>query len=91
MSCLDVSVVDSTGHEAAARPVNGFEAPALRRSFPVRLVSLSAKLCRRSYKRAGAKIHSFQVSCEYNLLKKFHFLEKTRRLMSIITEMLKLS
>ncbi|KAG7225851.1 hypothetical protein INR49_014372, partial [Caranx melampygus] len=48
-------------HEAAAHPVNGFEAPAFRRSFPVRLVSLSAQLCRRSYKRAGAKIHSVQV------------------------------
>ncbi|XP_056228199.1 perilipin-2-like isoform X1 [Seriola aureovittata] len=47
--------------EAAAHLVKGFEADAPRRSYTVRLVSLSAKLCRRTYYKAGAKMHSVQI------------------------------
>ncbi|KAM7419300.1 hypothetical protein PAMA_016421 [Pampus argenteus] len=47
--------------EEAAHLVEGFEAPTLRRSYPVRLVMLTAKLCRRTYHKAGAKMQSVEV------------------------------
>ncbi|XP_026215378.1 perilipin-2-like isoform X2 [Anabas testudineus] len=47
--------------EAAAHVV-GFEVATVR-SCPVRLVSLAAKLCRRSYHMVWAKMQSVQVCC----------------------------
>lgn len=44
----------------------GFEAATVR-SYPVRLVSLAAKLCRRTYHVVWAKMQSVQVCCEYSL------------------------
>lgn len=61
--------------EAAAHLVEGFEAARLRRSYPVRLVSLAAKLCRRTYSMVGVKMHSVQVCCENSLLEQFDILE----------------
>ncbi|XP_031735394.1 perilipin-2-like isoform X1 [Anarrhichthys ocellatus] len=44
-----------------AHLVQGFEAATLGRRYPVRLVSLAAKLCRRMYHMAGSKMQSVQV------------------------------
>ncbi|XP_050926556.1 perilipin-2 isoform X1 [Lates calcarifer] len=44
-----------------AHLVEGFEAATLRRRYPVRLVSLTVKLCRRTYNMVEAKMHSVQV------------------------------
>ncbi|KAK2817084.1 hypothetical protein Q5P01_025275 [Channa striata] len=44
-----------------AAPVVGFEAATLQ-SYPVRLVSLAAKLCRRSCHVVWAKMHSVEVT-----------------------------
>ncbi|XP_053182276.1 perilipin-2-like [Scomber japonicus] len=42
--------------------VEGFEATARRRRrYPVRLVTLTAKLCRRTFHKAGAKMQSVEV------------------------------
>ncbi|XP_062281972.1 perilipin-2-like [Scomber scombrus] len=41
--------------------VEDFEAAALRRRYHVRLVTLTAKLCRRTYHKAGAKMQSVEV------------------------------
>ncbi|XP_071361375.1 perilipin-2-like isoform X2 [Trachinotus anak] len=56
---------------AAVQLVKGFEAATLRRNYPVRLVSLSAKLCRRTYHMAGAKMHSVQVCCHGDFVQVF--------------------
>ncbi|KAM7394303.1 hypothetical protein PAMP_021116 [Pampus punctatissimus] len=52
--------------EEAAHLVEGFEAATLSRSYPVRLVTLTAKLCRRTYHKAGAKVQSVEVCCWYS-------------------------
>lgn len=52
--------------EEEARLVEGFEADTLRRSYPVRLVTLTVKLCRRTYHKAGAKMQSVEVCCQYS-------------------------
>ncbi|XP_074486074.1 perilipin-2-like isoform X1 [Sebastes fasciatus] len=41
--------------------VEGFEAATLRRRYPVRLVSLAAELCRRTYHMVSTKMPSVQV------------------------------
>ncbi|XP_042283699.1 perilipin-2-like isoform X1 [Thunnus maccoyii] len=46
--------------------LEGFEAATLRRSYPVRLVTFTAKLCRRTYHKAGAKMQSVEVCCQYS-------------------------
>ncbi|XP_074486076.1 perilipin-2-like isoform X2 [Sebastes fasciatus] len=43
--------------------VEGFEAATLRRRYPVRLVSLAAELCRRTYHMVSTKMPSVQVCC----------------------------
>nr|XP_019955898.1 PREDICTED: perilipin-2-like isoform X1 [Paralichthys olivaceus] len=52
---------DKKAAAAAAHSVRGFEAATLGRRFPVRLVSLTVKLCRRTCYVVGAKMHSVQV------------------------------
>ncbi|XP_040892644.1 perilipin-2-like isoform X2 [Toxotes jaculatrix] len=47
--------------EPAAHLVEGFEAATLRRNYPARVVSLTAKLCQRTYHMVVAKMHSVQV------------------------------
>ncbi|XP_068583553.1 perilipin-2-like isoform X2 [Cebidichthys violaceus] len=47
--------------EEEAHLVQGFEAATLGRGYPVRLVSLAAKLCRRMYHMVGSKMQSVQV------------------------------
>nr|XP_019955899.1 PREDICTED: perilipin-2-like isoform X2 [Paralichthys olivaceus] len=54
---------DKKAAAAAAHSVRGFEAATLGRRFPVRLVSLTVKLCRRTCYVVGAKMHSVQVCC----------------------------
>lgn len=49
---------DNTGAQ-----VVGFDVVAVR-SYPVRLVSLGAKLWRRSYHKVWARMQSVQVCCE---------------------------
>ena len=50
--------------------VEGFEATALRRRrYPVRLVTLTAKLCRRTFHKAGAKMQSVEVCCQYSFIR----------------------
>ncbi|XP_070768685.1 perilipin-2-like [Enoplosus armatus] len=44
-----------------AHLLESFEAATLGRSYPVRLVSLAAKLCRRTYHMVGSKMQSVQV------------------------------
>ncbi|KAE8300206.1 hypothetical protein D5F01_LYC00342 [Larimichthys crocea] len=44
-----------------ARLLEGFEAATLKRSYPVRLGSLVAKVCRRTYNVVGPKMQSVQV------------------------------
>uniref|UniRef100_UPI0037E999C6 perilipin-2-like isoform X3 n=1 Tax=Semicossyphus pulcher TaxID=241346 RepID=UPI0037E999C6 len=50
--------------EAEAHLLEGFEVAALRRSYHTRLISLAARLCRRTYHIVGSKIQSVQI---YNL------------------------
>ncbi|XP_047434893.1 perilipin-2-like isoform X4 [Mugil cephalus] len=45
------------------RLVVGFEATTLRSHYPARLVSLTVKLCRRTYCTVGSKIQPVQVCC----------------------------
>ncbi|AWP05571.1 putative perilipin-2-like isoform 2 [Scophthalmus maximus] len=45
------------------------EAAALGRSYPVRLVSLTVKLCQRTFHVVGDKMHSVQVRWGYGLMK----------------------
>ncbi|XP_034746084.1 perilipin-2-like isoform X1 [Etheostoma cragini] len=47
--------------EEEAHLVEGFEAATLSRRYTVRLVSLAAKLCRRTYKMFGSKMQSVEV------------------------------
>ncbi|XP_059185239.1 perilipin-2-like [Centropristis striata] len=47
--------------EKEAHLVEGFEAAALRTSYPARLVSLAAKLCRRTYQVVGSRVQCVQV------------------------------
>ncbi|XP_038569272.1 perilipin-2-like isoform X1 [Micropterus salmoides] len=47
--------------EEAAHLLEGFEAATLRSSYSVRLVSLAAKLYRRTYHMVGSKMQSVQV------------------------------
>ncbi|XP_039662154.1 perilipin-2-like isoform X1 [Perca fluviatilis] len=47
--------------EEEAHLVEGFEAATLDRRYPVRLVLLAAKLCRRTYNMFGSKMQSVQV------------------------------
>ncbi|CAK6958472.1 perilipin-2-like [Scomber scombrus] len=49
--------------------VEDFEAAALRRRYHVRLVTLTAKLCRRTYHKAGAKMQSVEVCCQYSFIR----------------------
>lgn len=65
---LSPQTISSSGYAEAAAPAHvvGFEAATVR-SYPVRLVSLAAKLCRRSYHVVWAKMQSVQVCCEYSL------------------------
>lgn len=49
--------------------VEGFEVATLRRSYRVRLVTLTAKLCRRTYHKAGAKMQSVEVCCQYSFIR----------------------
>ncbi|KAM8772065.1 perilipin-2-like isoform 2-T3 [Acanthopagrus schlegelii] len=44
-----------------AHLLEGFDVATPRRSYPVRLVSLTAKLCRRTYHMVGSRIQSVQV------------------------------
>lgn len=53
--------------------LEGFESATLRRRYPERLVSLAAKLCRRTYH----VMQSVQVCCEYSLKELFDILENT--------------
>ncbi|XP_069024104.1 perilipin-2-like [Embiotoca jacksoni] len=46
---------------AAAHSVKGFEAATLRRGYPARLISLTVKLCRRTYHAVGYRIQSVQL------------------------------
>ncbi|XP_058497438.1 perilipin-2-like isoform X2 [Solea solea] len=48
---------------AAGHLVQGFEGVALRRSYGVRLASLTAALCRRTYHVVGVKVLFVQVCC----------------------------
>ncbi|KAM8772063.1 perilipin-2-like isoform 1-T2 [Acanthopagrus schlegelii] len=44
-----------------AHLLEGFDVATPRRSYPVRLVSLTAKLCRRTYHMVGSRIQSVQI------------------------------
>lgn len=57
--------------EEVAHLLEGFEATTLRRSYPVRLVSLAAKLCRRTYHMVGSRMQSVQVCHDYSLKELF--------------------
>lgn len=57
--------VKSLSAEKEAHLVEGSEAAARSESYPVRMIQLTAKLCRRTYHTVGSKIQSVQVA-EFN-------------------------
>lgn len=60
-----LSLLWSFAEAAVAHLVQGFEVRSLSGGFAVRLVSLTAELCRRTFHMVGAKVHCVQVCCEY--------------------------
>ncbi|XP_047434891.1 perilipin-2-like isoform X2 [Mugil cephalus] len=58
---LDQVLPPSEEDEGDTRLVVGFEATTLRSHYPARLVSLTVKLCRRTYCTVGSKIQPVQV------------------------------
>ncbi|XP_073322366.1 perilipin-2-like isoform X2 [Pagrus major] len=54
--------------EVEAHLLEGFDVATPRRSYSVRLVSLTAKLCRRTYSMVGSRIQSVQVCCHGELI-----------------------
>lgn len=67
-----LNIFSAVGTEDEAAHLVGFEAATVR-SYPTRLVSLAAKLCRRSYRVARAKMQSVQVCCEYSIWELLNF------------------
>ncbi|XP_021164835.2 perilipin-2 isoform X2 [Fundulus heteroclitus] len=59
--------------EEDARLVEGFEATIRSGTYPGRVMKLTAKVCRRSYRTVGSKIHSVQVCYHGELIQICHF------------------
>uniref|UniRef100_UPI0037E8D3AE perilipin-2-like isoform X2 n=1 Tax=Semicossyphus pulcher TaxID=241346 RepID=UPI0037E8D3AE len=58
---MDCVLPPSEEDKAEAHLLEGFEVAALRRSYHTRLISLAARLCRRTYHIVGSKIQSVQM------------------------------